>query len=52
MVKNAINLFNVANSGENIIEATVKAVKQYATVGEIVGELRKVYGKWQPTKIF
>jgi methylmalonyl-CoA mutase N-terminal domain/subunit len=46
------NLFNVAKSGENIIEATVEAIKQYATVGEIVGELRKVYGKWQPTKIF
>ena len=46
------NLFNVAKAGENIIEATVRAVKQYATVGEIVGELRKVYGKWQPTKIF
>jgi methylmalonyl-CoA mutase N-terminal domain/subunit len=47
-----VNLFTVATSGENIIEATVRAVKNYATVGEIVGELRKVYGKWQPTKIF
>ena len=47
-----VNLFNVATSGEKIIVATVRAVKNYATVGEIVGELRKVYGKWQPTKIF
>ena len=46
------NLLAVAKSGENIMEATVLAVKNYATVGEIVGELRKVYGKWQPTKAF
>jgi methylmalonyl-CoA mutase N-terminal domain/subunit len=35
-----------------VVPATVEAIKAYATVGEIVNELRKVYGKWQPTKIF
>ena len=46
------NLLAVAKSGENVVPATVEAIKAYATVGEIVNELRKVYGKWQPTKIF
>lgn len=46
------NLYEVAQSGENIMVACIEAVKAYATVGEIVGELRKVYGKWQPTRNF
>jgi len=46
------NLLTVAKAGENVVPATVEAIKAYATVGEIVNELRKVYGKWQPTKIF
>jgi methylmalonyl-CoA mutase N-terminal domain/subunit len=46
------NLLKVAKAGDNVVPATVEAVKAYATVGEIVNELRKVYGKWQPTKIF
>jgi methylmalonyl-CoA mutase N-terminal domain/subunit len=46
------NLLTVAKAGDNVVPATVEAIKAYATVGEIVNELRKVYGKWQPTKIF
>jgi methylmalonyl-CoA mutase N-terminal domain/subunit len=46
------NLLKVAKAGDNVVPATVEAIKAYATVGEIVNELRKVYGKWQPTKIF
>lgn len=45
-------LYEAAKAGENIIESCVAAVKAYATVGEIVTELRKVYGKWQPTRNF
>ena len=45
-------LHRVAASGENIMDACIEAVKAYATVGEIVKELRKVYGKWQPTRNF
>lgn len=45
-------LYEAAKAGENIIEPCVAAVKAYATVGEIVDELRKVYGKWQPTRNF
>jgi methylmalonyl-CoA mutase N-terminal domain/subunit len=46
------NLLTAAKAGENIVPTTIEAIKAYATVGEIVNELRKVYGKWQPTKIF
>ena len=45
-------LHKVAASGANIMDACIEAVKAYATVGEIVNELRKVYGKWQPTRTF
>jgi methylmalonyl-CoA mutase N-terminal domain/subunit len=38
-----------ARSGENVVPACVEAVKAYATVGEIVGRLRTVFGEWQPT---
>jgi len=50
--KTLAELHTVAKSGENIMEACIAAVKAYATVGEIVNELRKVYGKWQPTRTF
>jgi len=50
--KTLSDLHDVAKSGENIMEACIAAVRAYATVGEIVDELRKVYGKWQPTRTF
>jgi methylmalonyl-CoA mutase N-terminal domain/subunit len=30
----------------------VEAVKVYATVGEIVGRLRAVFGEWRPSGAF
>jgi methylmalonyl-CoA mutase N-terminal domain/subunit len=45
-------LHEAAKRGENVVPFCVEAVKAYATVGEIVNELRKVYGKWQPTRTF
>ena len=42
----------VARAGENVIPACVEAVKAYATVGEIVGRLRRVFGEWQPSNVF
>ena len=36
-----------ARAGENVIPACVEAVKAYATVGEIVGRLRAVFGEWR-----
>ncbi len=41
-----------ARSGENVVPACVEAVKAYATVGEIVGRLRTVFGEWRPTGAF
>ena len=41
-----------ARSGENVVPACVEAVKAYATVGEIVGCLRTVFGEWRPTSVF
>ena len=41
-----------ARSGENVVPACVEAVKAYATVGEIVGRLRTVFGEWRPSGAF
>jgi methylmalonyl-CoA mutase N-terminal domain/subunit len=41
-----------ARSGENVVPACVEAVKAYATVGEIVGRMRTVFGEWRPTGAF
>ncbi|WP_018349149.1 acyl-CoA mutase large subunit family protein [Longispora albida] len=41
-----------AVAGDNVIPACTAAVRAYATIGEIVTELRKVYGNWQATGIF
>ena len=38
-----------ARSGTNVVPACVEAVKAYATIGEIVGRLRTVFGEWRPT---
>ncbi len=43
---------SAARSGENIVPACVEAVKAYATVGEIVGRLRAVFGEWRPSRSF
>ncbi len=46
-------LEEVAGGSENAIPALVRAVKAYATVGEIAGTLRKVYGEFrQPSDTF
>ncbi len=41
-----------ARAGENVVPACVEAVKAYATVGEIVGRLRAVFGEWRPSGAF
>jgi methylmalonyl-CoA mutase, N-terminal domain len=38
-----------ARNDENIMATTIVAIKAYATVGEIVDRLRRVYGKWETT---
>lgn len=45
-VKSALKrLREVLESGENSIEATIEAVKAYASVGEVAGVAREVYGE-------
>ncbi len=41
-----------ARGTENLMPAIVEAVKAYATVGEIMGTLRGVFGEYQPTTAF
>ncbi len=41
-----------ACSKDNIIPACTAAIRAYATIGEIVRELRGVYGGWQNSGIF
>jgi methylmalonyl-CoA mutase N-terminal domain/subunit len=40
-----------ARSGENLIPATIDAVLAWATVGEIAGRLRGVFGEHQETPV-
>ncbi|HEX5510098.1 MAG TPA: methylmalonyl-CoA mutase family protein, partial [Actinomycetales bacterium] len=46
------DLRKAAEAGDNVLPATITAVKAYATIGEIVAVLREVYGSWQPTAVF
>jgi methylmalonyl-CoA mutase, N-terminal domain len=41
-----------ARDGANVVPACVEAVKAYATVGEITGRLRRVFGEWRPSGAF
>ena len=45
------NLKRVAQSDENIMPAILDAVKSYATLGEICGVLREVFGEYKETVI-
>ncbi len=40
-------LQNKAISGENIVPAVIESVENYCTLGEISGELRKVFGEYK-----
>jgi methylmalonyl-CoA mutase N-terminal domain/subunit len=37
---------------ENLMPSVLEAVKEYATLGEICGVLRKVFGEYKPSTIF
>jgi methylmalonyl-CoA mutase N-terminal domain/subunit len=45
-------LEHAARAGENVVPACIEAVRAYATVGEIVGRLRAVFGEWRPSGAF
>ena len=42
---------DAARSGANLMPAILEAVESYATVGEIAGTLRKVFGEYQETVV-
>lgn len=45
-------LEEVAKTGENMAEAMIEAVSNYATIGEICATLRKVFGGYRPPTIY
>ncbi|MCD6242974.1 methylmalonyl-CoA mutase family protein [Candidatus Bathyarchaeota archaeon] len=45
-------LRKAAEKDENLMPVILKAVKAYATTGEICGVLREVYGEYKPPMIF
>ena len=45
-------LKKAAEKDENLMPTILKAVKAYATVGEICDVLREVYGEYKPPTIF
>ena len=45
-------LLRVARTGENIMPATIEAVRARATAGEIVSVLKKVFGLYAATPVF
>ena len=44
-------LEDAAARGDNVIPATIEAVKVYATLGEICDTLRRVYGSYEPSTV-
>uniref|UniRef100_A0A7V0Z6D9 Methylmalonyl-CoA mutase n=1 Tax=candidate division WOR-3 bacterium TaxID=2052148 RepID=A0A7V0Z6D9_UNCW3 len=46
------HLKSAAEKGENLMPFILDCVKNYATVGEITAELKKVYGEYKEQKIF
>ena len=45
-------LKSAAQKNENIMPYVIKAVRVYATLGEIMGTLKEVYGEWVETPLF
>ncbi|WP_187369900.1 acyl-CoA mutase large subunit family protein [Streptomyces boluensis] len=45
-------LRDAAAAGQNVMPATIEAVRAYATVGEIVDVLRTEFGTWKPSSNF
>ncbi|MCI0829704.1 MAG: methylmalonyl-CoA mutase, partial [Chloroflexi bacterium] len=44
-------LKSVANEGGNLMPPTLEAIKSLATVGEVSGALRQVFGEWRAPNI-
>lgn len=46
------NIRDAAKGTANLYEPILEAVRAYATVGEITGVLREVFGEYRPTDVF
>lgn len=46
------DLTDAARGGDNVLPACVAAVRAYATVGEVVATLRRIFGAWHPSANF
>jgi methylmalonyl-CoA mutase N-terminal domain/subunit len=44
-------LEDAARRDENVVPATIEAVRAYATLGEICDALRQVYGVYRPSSV-
>jgi len=44
-------LKSVASEGGNLMPATLEAVRALATVGEVSGALREIFGEWQAPNV-
>ena len=42
---------DACSGGRNIMEPIIRAAKTYATLGEIVQEMKDVFGEWQETTV-
>ncbi|RUA21021.1 MAG: hypothetical protein DSY79_08365, partial [Chloroflexi bacterium] len=40
-----------ASEGGNLMPATLEAVRALATVGEVSGALREIFGEWQAPNV-
>jgi methylmalonyl-CoA mutase N-terminal domain/subunit len=51
-LKHLNELKKATERDENIIQYVVNSVKALATLGEIIGVLKEVYGVWREESIF
>ena len=52
-VQNALSAIQEAcKKKENLMPLTIKAAKEYATLGEIILAMKSEFGEWQETTIF
>jgi len=52
VTKRLKELEEAAKSGKNVMPALVECCRAYATVGEMTGVFREVFGQWQEPSIF
>jgi methylmalonyl-CoA mutase N-terminal domain/subunit len=45
-------LENKCESDENLMPYVMSCVKRYATLGEICGTMKKVFGEYRPPEVF